>query len=348
MVKQVDELKDFIYRIFLAAGASKVNSETTAEHLVSSNLCGVDTHGIWHVPGYIKEIQSGHILPKARPKIFKETINTALVSGNWTFGQVTAKYAMKIGISKAREHNLAIVGIVKVNHIGRLGEYAEMAADEGMISMICVGGLGDEDPFSVPYGGRQRLLGTNPIAMGFPSGQEPRMMFDFATTASSGVKIINAHREKRKVSPGWIVDREGNSTTNVDDFFSGGGAVPFGGHKGYAFMMAAEWMGRVFTGAGLQAEAGRGGPILGRQGVSMLVFRADLFQRLSDYAASADALRRRVRSIKPAPGFKEVLVPGDPEYRTRSTRRRTGIPIPDGLWKELVELGESLEVEIEE
>lgn len=348
MIKSADELKDFVTRIFAAAGGDESNSRILAEHLVDANLSGVDTHGVWHVAGYVKEIQAGHIVPTAHPEILKETPSTALVSGNWTFGQVAAKYAMEVAIDKAANQNVALVGLVKANHIGRLGEYVEMAATENMISMVWAGGFAEEEPFSVPYGGRERLLSTNPVAMAFPAGQEPRMMFDFATTASSGVKIIRAHREKQEVPLGWIVDKEGNFTTNTDDFFDGGGAAPAGGHKGYAFMLAVEWLGRIFTGADSHSEAGRGGPVMGHQGVTLVVFRADLFQPLDEYGGRADELRRRVQAVAPASGFEEVLVPGDPEYRTRSGRQRDGIPIPDYLWQELVDVANSLGVETEQ
>ena len=248
MTKSADELKELVIGMLVAANASETNARIVAEHLVTANLSGVDTHGVWQLPGYIAAIQAGELDPAAAPEIERETATSALVRGNWTFGQVAAKFAMEQAIAKAAAHDLALVGVVESHHIGRVGEYAEMAASEKMISMIWAGGFAENRPVVVPHGGRSAVLGTNPVAMGFPAGQEPRMLFDFATAASSGVKIVNAQRTKQEVPEGWIVDKDGNPTRNADDVLEGGGQLPFGEHKGYALLMTTEWLARVFTG----------------------------------------------------------------------------------------------------
>ena len=161
------------------------------------------------------------------------------------------------------------------------------------------------------------------------------MMFDFATTSASGVKVTEANRKGEPVPTGWIVDKYGNPSTKASDFFDGGAHVPFGGHKGYALMMAAEFLGRVFSGSDSYAEAGRGGPIMSHQGVTMIVFKAGLFQASEDYTRRADEMFHRIRAVPPAPGFKEVLVPGDPEVNTRAIREKAGIPIPEEVWEQI-------------
>lgn len=210
--------------------------------------------------------------------------------------------------------------------------------------MVWAGGYSEEEPATVPYGGRTRVLHTNPMAMGFPAGEEPRMMFDYATTAMSGVKVVNAQRRGERLPPGSIVDKDGNPSTDANDFFSGGGHVPFGGHKGYALMMATEFLGRIFTGADAFADPNHGGPIMRHQGVTMIVFKADLFQPFAAYADRADEMERRVKGVPPAPGFKEVLVPGDPEIRTRAIRERDGIPIADDIWQSITEVAAALDI----
>ncbi|MCZ6677016.1 MAG: Ldh family oxidoreductase [Candidatus Poribacteria bacterium] len=342
IIKTEAELYQLVRNIILTAGADERNANDLAEHLVSSNLSGVDTHGIWHLPRYVESAKSGEIVPTAWPEVLRETSTSALVTGNWTFGQVAAKYAMQVAIAKAKEHGIAVVSLVQSDHIGRLGFYVEMAASEGMISMVWAGGYSEEEPATVPYGGRKPVLHTNPLAMGFPAGEEPRMMFDFATAAVSGVKVINAQRRGERLPAGCIVDKDGVSSTDPNDFFAGGGHVPFGGHKGYALMMATEFLGRIFAGADAFADANHGGPIMRHQGVTMVVFKADLFQPFATYASRADEMARRVRAIPPAPGFSEVLMPGDPEVRTRAIRRRDGIPIADDVWESITEVATSL------
>ncbi len=346
VTKEEKELSALVARILLAAGADEQNARAVAEHLVLANLSGVDTHGIWHVGGYLKAVDAGEILPIAKPGIIKETPTSALISGNWTFGQVAANYAIGVAIEKAAEQNIAVVGLLQTHHIGRLGHFVEVAAEAGMIAMVWTGGYSEEEPATVPYGGSVRVLHTNPVAMAFPSDEESSMMFDFATTTASGVKVVNAFRKKEAVPPGWIVDKDGSPTTNPADFFDGGGHVPFGGHKGYAMMMAGEYLGRILTGANDFVEKGRAGAINRHQGVTMTVMKADLFRPLEDFTREADEMERRVRAIPPAPGFDEVLAPGDLEDRTRTTRRRDGIPIEDEVWESLLEAAASVEVEV--
>ena len=346
ITKSADALHALVKRILLAAGADEQSAEEVAHHLVLSNLSGVDTHGIWTIPIYVAGILANELLPAAKPAILQETATSALVTGNWTFGHVAAKYAMELAINKARTQNMAVVGIVQLHHIGRLGTYVEMAAAENMIGMVWAGGFGQVEPVSVPYGGKTRVMHTNPISIGLPAGEESTMMFDWATTALSGVKVENAYRRREQLPPNSIVDKDGVPTTNPDDFYAGGGHLPFGAHKGYTLMMTSEFLGRIFTGADSYVEAGRGGPIFLHQGVTMVAFKSDLFQPFADYAERADEMERRVRAVPPAPGFDEVLAPGDLEARTRERRRREGIPIADDIWQSLTEAAASVGVEI--
>ena len=166
---------------------------------------------------YVEHIKEGYIQPAARPAIVRETPTSALVTGNWTFGHVAAKYAAEVAIEKARTQNIAVAGTVQAHHIGRLGEYVELAAAHGMIGMIWAGGQSEETPHAVPYGGRQRVLHTNPLAVGFPAGEDPPIMFDFSTTALSGVKVAFAHEHNEPLPPGSIVDKEGRPTTDPAD-----------------------------------------------------------------------------------------------------------------------------------
>jgi LDH2 family malate/lactate/ureidoglycolate dehydrogenase len=338
VVVPADDLRDLVRDVLKAAGADQRNADRVAEALVSSNLCGVETHGVWHLAGYVNAIKAGDIIPTAWPEILSETPTTALVSGNWTFGHVAAKYAMEVAMAKAAAQNVAVVGVVKAGHIGRLGEYVELAASEGLISQVWGGGQSVEVPAAVPYGGRKRALHTNPVAMAFPVGAGAPMMFDIATTATSGVKIVDARDQNKPLPPDCIVDKDGNPTTNPADFFAGGAHVPFGKHKGYAFMMAAEFLGLVLTASNRYADPQRGGPIFRHSGTTFIVMKPDLFRPREEFLAHGEEICSRIRSVPPAPGFKEVLVPGDPEARTRAQRLREGIPIPKGLWQKISEL----------
>lgn len=346
VVKTADELHQFVKEIAVAAGADERNADRLAEALVSSNLCGVDTHGVRHLPGYVQGIQKGEIKPTLWPEILTENAHSAVIKGNWTFGHVSAKYAIDVAIEKAQKNDIAIVAAVELHHIGRLGEYAELAAEHKLIALIWAGGFAETVPAAAPYGGRARLLHTNPIAMGFPAGEETPMIIDFATTAISGVKIENARDKQQLLPPGCIVDKDGNPTTDPAAFYNGGAHVPFGGHKGYALMIATEFMGRILTGSDTFAQEPLGGAIFGHSGMTAIVFRADIFRPFAGYAGAVDEMERRTHAVPPAPTFDRVLTPGDLEAETRAVRLRDGIPIPDDLWQKLNEVALSLGVKV--
>ena len=344
-LKSADELRQLVVKMLCAAGADRRSAGTVAEHLVRSNLSGVDTHGMWQLQAYVADVQAGKIVPTAQPTIVQESATSALVSGNWTFGQVAACYAMEVAIQKAESHDTAVVGLVQTHHIGRLGHYVEMATSRKMVSLVWAGGFSEQAPVAAPYGGRTRVLSTNPVAMGFPTASEPTMMFDFATTAMSGVKVVNASRRDQTLPPGGIVDKHGRPSTNPHDFFDGGAHIPFGGHKGFALMMAAEHFGRILTGSDTHADADRGTDVMRHHGATMVVFKADLFRDFSAYTASADELSRRVRAVPPAPGFTQVMAPGDPEAQTRAERQRNCIPVDEDVWKAVVDTAISLGIQ---
>ncbi len=343
ITKTAEELQVFGERALMAAGADRENAEITTEHLVRASLSGVDSHGIQHLPGYVDDIKKGWIAPKAKPAILKETPNSALVTGHWTFGQVAAKWTMEVGIRKAKQHDVAVLGLVQCHHIGRLGHFVEIAAAEGMASWVWSGGFAEKAPATAPYGGRKPVLHTNPISYGFPTTGAP-VMADFATTNVAGMKVVVARRRHEQLPPGCVIDKHGNPTTDPEEFYDSGMHLPFGGHKGYAIMVASEFLSHILVGSEGYAEAGFDNPILAKQGVSMFVFKADLFRPMAELLQSADEFVGRLHAVPPAPGFKEVLAPGDMESRTRAVREREGIPMPDDILKPLNELAAALEI----
>ena len=155
-----------------------------------------------------------------------------LVSGELGFGQIAAEYLVRATIPLAHEAGVAVGALVRCNHIGRLGHYAELAAAEGLISLICAGGFAVTGARAAPFGGRRRLLDTNPFCMGFPAASEAPVVVDFATTALSGVKVANALERGQQLPAYSIVDQAGRHTTDPEDFAAGGAYLPFGGAGG--------------------------------------------------------------------------------------------------------------------
>ena len=339
-----ERLRELGEAVFRAAGASTENAARVTEALVDANLAGHDSHGVQHIPNYVRSIQEGLIVADARPTILRETPVTALVGGGWTFGQVAAEFATRCAIAKAKQAGMAAVGVVQVNHVGRLGEYAEIAARDGIVAIVAAGGFAEERGQAVPFGGARAALGTNPIAMGFPTGRGEPMFLDFATTSVAAGKIAVARAKGERLPEGAIVDRDGRATTDPNAYFEGGALLPFGGHKGYALSMAVEFLGRVVTGSESFATEGRGGPFFARSGTMILAFDPGAFGPVEAYRERADATIGRIKAVPPAAGFREVLVPGEPEQRARRERQRDGVPVPPSTWAAIRDCAISLGV----
>lgn len=341
-----DQLRRVGRAVFRATGAPEDIAARVADSLVDANLTGHDSHGVMRIPQYVNGIATGEIIVDARPHIARETAATALVDGGWTFGQVGAEYATRTAVAKAKEMGVAAVGLVRGHHIGRLGEYAEMASAEDVILMVVAGGFGGGHG-AAPYGGAGIAYGTNPLAFGVPAGERPDVMVDFATTAVAAGKIRVAMAKGEQLPPGCIADNQGRPTTNPADYFAGGFLMPAGGHKGYGLAVVIELLGQVFTGAETLAEANLGGPFYARSGSLFLALDAGLFRPRGEYAAAIDARLARIKAVPPAPGFAEVLVPGEPELRARKRRAAEGIPVAEATWEAIRAATASLGVDVD-
>ena len=344
--KDPDILRDSIAAVLSAAGADDRNVEIVAEHLKGAELCGVQTHGIFQIPQYIIQIEKKELIPNAWPEVLTDEGNRATVTGNVGFGHVAADFSVRLAVDKAREHGMSVVGLVRANHIGRLGHYAEIATEQGMIAMIWGSGYAVTSARAAAFGGRDRVLDTNPYCVGIPTGEgKPPVIVDFATTHGSAVKVMNAQRRGEKLPEGVIVDSEGKTTTDPNDFYEGGALAAFGGHKGYAIMTAVELMGRVFAGADGHARDGEGTPMMRHQGVTFLVLRADALGPMSDFITRVDDTLDRIRSSEPAVGFDRVMYPGEKEVATRR-EWADGIPFAEDVWEMFAEAGRKLGVEV--
>lgn len=339
------QLREVTKAIFGAAGAPADLAAEMAEALVGANLAGHDSHGVIRIPAYLQQIKDGVLKPAARPTVLRETATTALVDGCWGFGHVAAKFGTDVAIRKAKDAGTSAVSIVRCNHIGRVGQWASQASAEGVIALVVVGGWGGSPDrmgagAAAPFGGAQRALSTNPISIGVPAGEAPDMLVDFATTVVAEGKLQVARAKGTPVPPGAILDKDGKPTTDANDFYEGGMMLPFGGHKGYGLAMFVEMLGGALTpGDEFNGEGKRGGAVV-------WAINSSAFRTPESYKKNADFVLRRIKGIKPAPGFDEVLVPGEPELRSAEGRLRDGIPVADTTWSQIVEGGRSVGVDV--
>jgi LDH2 family malate/lactate/ureidoglycolate dehydrogenase len=352
IVLQAQQLKQMTYAIFMAAGAAQPNAERVAEALVDANLAGHDSHGVARIPQYLQAIAAGQLDPAARPAVLKETALSLLLDGKWSFGQVGAQMCMQEAIRRAKTHGMAIAALVRAYHIGRLGEYSEMAHDAGMIALVTTGGLGGRHiapgAGMAPYGGARAVLGTNPLSFGFPAGAQPPVMADFATSTVAMGKVNLARAKGEALPPNCILDRHGNPTTDPNDFYDGGVLLPFGGHKGYGLAVVVELLSQALTGSDTCGDAKESGGLYMLAGNVFLVLDPALFRPKEDYGAAADAIIQKIKAVPPAAGFSEVLVPGEPEQRSKARRRQEGVGIADGTWKALQEQAAKLNLNLAE
>ncbi|MCI0781366.1 MAG: Ldh family oxidoreductase [Chloroflexi bacterium] len=332
------------YQIYRAKGVSHDEAEVVATHQIKANLVGHDSHGVIHIREYVERIDRGHIVPGAPFVVEKEAPCTAVINGNWGFGFVVTERAMRMAIEKAKTHGVAAITIHFQSHIGRLGDYPTMAVQEGMIAMITAdSGAG---PKAVaPFGGRGRRLGTNPICFGMPSDLEGTVLLDMATSAVAAGKISLARSRGEQVPPGWLIDKDGNPTTDPEDYRAGGAILPVGadqGHKGYGLSFMVEIFSGLLTGLGfgLDPQARH------NDGVFIAVFNVEHFRPLDEFKKEVKEFAEFVKTSPPAAGFTEVLYPGEPEYRTEQTRRKDGIFVEDETWEQITTMMKDLKVEV--
>ncbi|MEM3174090.1 MAG: Ldh family oxidoreductase [Candidatus Bathyarchaeia archaeon] len=334
-----NQLIDVGTKIFLAAGVPLEEARLVSELLVKSNLVGHDSHGIIRVIQYINEIEKGSIKPGANIEIVKETSSTAILNGNWGFGQVVAKRAMDLAVEKARKNAVSIVCVFNCNHIGRLADYAIMASEKDMIGIVMV----NSTKFVAPFGGMERLLSTGPMCFAFPSYLDFPLVIDVATSVVAEGKVRVALHKGEKIPYGWIVDKNGNPSNDPKDLYDGGALLPLGGdehgHKGFGLGLAVEILSGILTSAGCAYEEDKRG-----NGVFFEVINVEKFMPLEDFKRKVSDLVRVIKSSKPRPGFKEILVPGEPEHLTEKIRLREGIYVPEKTWEEIKNLARKLGV----
>jgi LDH2 family malate/lactate/ureidoglycolate dehydrogenase len=327
-------------QLFMAVETPRHIADVVAGILVNANLAGHDSHGVLRIPAYLGGISAGRLNPAAEPEISKESATTFVIDGKNGFGHYTAFRAMSRAVEKARASNVCCVGFVNTTHIGRLGEYVEMAARAGCIGLITHGLGGQDSARVVPFGGARGALSTNPIAVGVPTGEAAPFVLDIATSVVAEGKLQVARSKGANVPEGYIVDKEGRPTVKTTDFYDGGFLLPFGAHKGYGLGLLIAMLGGL--GGGFDLETGS------VRGELMQVINVEAFTPLDIYQQGMRALLQKIRAIPPAPGFHEVLVPGDFEQRSRTTRLAEGIELPETIQRQLLEQADALGVSVGE
>jgi LDH2 family malate/lactate/ureidoglycolate dehydrogenase len=332
-----EQLRELASTILERAGTPADLAAIVGNSLVDANLAGHDSHGVLRLPGYCGSLRAGDVIPDARAEVISRDRSTAIVDGHWGWGQPAMQLATDTAIELGQTHALGAVVVRGSYHIGRAAPYVERVARAGLIGIV----MANAGPAVAPYGGKDRVLGTNPFAWAIPRGDDAEpLSFDIATAGIAEGKLRVARAKETEIAPGLVVDRDGLPTTDPNDFFAGGAILPFGAHKGNGFSILAQMLGRSLAGmdtTGFDGPRGANGPII-------IVLDPTAFTPFDHFTREIEAQGTLITGSSPAEGFDEVLLPGEPELRTRRERLANGIPIPDATWNEITALAGELGV----
>jgi uncharacterized oxidoreductase len=340
-----DTLLHIGYQLFTGIGCSPEDARTVADHLVESSLFGHDSHGVIRLYEYVGLVRDGVWDPRGTPHIVDERPCTAVIDGGGAMGQVGAAFAAQVAMDKARENGTATVTLRNCRHVGRCGAYPLMIARQGFIGLMFVnaGRLGRQ---ITPYGGLDGKLSTNPIAFAAPRRQGEPIMVDMATSMSAEGKVRVANNKGAALPEGFIIDHQGNPSTDPQAFLGDppGAILPLGGtaaHKGYCLSMMVELLGGALGGEG----CANGAQTMDSNGVLLMVYHIEHFTDLERFYDEVEILVDHVHSSRIDPKVGEILLPGEPEFRSAAQRRQEGIPIDETTWSHICDAARALDLD---
>ena len=348
-------LFSFTNSVFIRIGCDEPSAALATKVLLSADMRGIDSHGVARLTGYVRLWEAERINASPVIRITHETPSTAVVDGDAGLGLVVAPYAMDVAIQKAKVAGTGWVSVKNSNHFGIAGYHAMMALDHDMIGIA----MTNASALVAPTFSIERMLGTNPIAVAIPAGNQPPFVADFATTTAANGKLEILQRKNEPTPEGWVQDQEGNSTTDAHALKKQGALLPLGSdrehgsHKGYALGSIVDIFSAVLSGASYGPWAPPFPayvpmpPDMPGQGLGHFfgAMRIDAFRTSSEFKEHMDNWINRFRSATPATGHDKVLIPGDPEREMEAIRSIDGVPIVNSVVDELKALAQKLELD---
>ena len=338
-----EDLRRFCRQAYVKVGVPDAEAEIVADLLVRSDLRGVETHGVTRLPIYIQRLQKGYVRAKCDLTVVREKGPTAFLDARGSLGHVAAHRAMEKAIQKAEEHGIGWVAVKDSGHFGVAGLFPMMALRKDFIGYI----VSNSAPMMAPWGGRERIIGNNPLSYAFPAAQYPPVVLDFSCSVVSSGKLILCRKKGEKIPLGWAIDKDGLPTTDPHAGYEGGGSLtPIGEHKGYGMVLAHEMLTAILSGGKWTRsikslyEEDR----TGIQGTchSFMALDPDCFLGREEFKKNVDRYIQSIKESAKADGVQEILMPGEPEHRTEVRFLEGGIPLAPNTVKELAALGESL------
>lgn len=338
-------------RVFIAAGASEDEAYAIADNLVDSNLAGHDSHGVVRIPRYVMWENTGNLKYGQSADVVLDGDGFVLLDGNKGFGQVVGREAVDIGIAKAKSHGVAIVGLRRAGHLGRIGHWAERACAEGLTSIHFVNV--SQSMLAAPFGAADRRVSTAPVTIGIPNPDGDDFVLDFATSKVAEGKILVALRGGKPPPEGALIDGDGQPTMDpsvlygplkpgeVADPRAGPGALlTMGDHKGSGLALACELLAGALTGSGTTGPGKKT-----HNGMFSVYMRSDLLDDGHGFGGAVGDYIDYVRSARPADREKRVMIPGDPERRARQDRLANGFDLAAPTWASIMNTADGLNLD---
>lgn len=321
-----EALRAFTAAVFRAAGSEALEADLVADHLVDANLVGHDSHGVIRIAKYLDWHAHDQVVANQHIDVVRDSPCHLLIDGQFGYGQVIGREAIELATGKAWQSGVCALGIRNSGHLGRIGAWAEQAAEAGLASIHFVNTSG----FGIlvaPFGGTDRRLSANPIAAGAPTDDAP-LILDISTSAIAEGKIQVARNQGKPLPEGCTIDADGQPNRDPSRFYGPpeGALLPVGGHKGYGLSVFCEILAGALTG-GLTTN--RANPTAGRlvNNMTSILFDPAAFCGADEFKAEVMRMAQWVKASPPATPNGEVLLPGEIERRTRAERQRDGVPI---------------------
>lgn len=321
--------------LLVAAGAPPPIAGAVARHLVEADETGHATHGLGLLPTYLADALGGRIA-LGETGIFVLDAGTMLtIDGRRGFGRVVAETGIERAAERARGHGIALLGVRHVHHLGRLGAFAELAAERGCASLIFANVVG-RDPFVVPTGGRAPCLTSNPLAFGIPQPGAAPIVLDIATSAVALNYARVAFEQGKKLDDGLLVDASGAPTDDPSVLFRApfGAILPVGAHKGYGLAVAIELLAGALTGGGtIASDDVHDGTV--RNNLLAVLIDPGALAPAAEVAQAIRQVAAALHACPPVDPSVPVMLPGEPEARARLGA--TTLDYPDASWRLLAD-----------
>jgi hydroxycarboxylate dehydrogenase B len=343
-----NELRSITRRVFEAAGSAADEANIIADHMVEANLRGHDSHGVGLIPNYLDHLAGGTVFANRKGRVVSEDGSLVVYDGERAWGQIAAREAVMIGITKARETGVAVVALRNPHHIGRVGTYGEICAEAGLVSFHFVN-VTDARPAVAPWRGTDARFSTNPVCIAIPGPEADRpIILDMATSVVAMGKVRVARNKGEQMKPGILIDGEGRPTTDPGAMYRQprGAVMTFGEHKCYALAFVCEMLAGALCGSGTMSPERQGAGTATNGMLTIVIDPSRLIDR-EWLQTEIAAMTQYITASPPARPDEPVLIPGDPERLTRAERLANGVPIDDETWRELTTAARGINVLIE-